>query len=139
MVNLYADNEIIMSVQNENSGKTVEDVFNTLIDRELLSYNDLRAQHGLIAIQRAPSEYINFPKIVPVTKTNCPNCGAPIHGAKCEYCDTEFYILDEKCQSIRSELIQTQMSISQSIQSQMLLDRNLRDTVERLRGDIYES
>ena len=22
--------------------------------------------------------------------TNCPNCGAPIRGFKCEYCDTVF-------------------------------------------------
>ena len=22
--------------------------------------------------------------------TNCPNCGAPITGAKCEYCETVF-------------------------------------------------
>ena len=21
--------------------------------------------------------------------TNCPNCGAPLHGMKCEYCGTE--------------------------------------------------
>ena len=23
--------------------------------------------------------------------TNCPNCGAPITGYKCEYCGTQFY------------------------------------------------
>ena len=23
-------------------------------------------------------------------KTNCPNCGAPIQGPKCEYCGTNF-------------------------------------------------
>ena len=22
--------------------------------------------------------------------TNCPNCGAPVHGAVCEYCGTKF-------------------------------------------------
>lgn len=22
--------------------------------------------------------------------TNCPNCGAPVHGTKCEYCGTVF-------------------------------------------------
>ena len=25
--------------------------------------------------------------------TNCPNCGAPIHGSICEYCGTEFGLL----------------------------------------------
>lgn len=24
-------------------------------------------------------------------RTNCPNCGMPIVGAKCEYCGTQFY------------------------------------------------
>ena len=24
-------------------------------------------------------------------KLNCPNCGAPISGAKCEYCGTQFF------------------------------------------------
>lgn len=23
--------------------------------------------------------------------TNCKNCGAPLHGRKCEYCDTEYW------------------------------------------------
>jgi len=25
-----------------------------------------------------------------ITPTNCKNCGAPLHGHKCEYCDTEY-------------------------------------------------
>ena len=25
-----------------------------------------------------------------MTMTNCPNCGAPIRGYKCEYCETVF-------------------------------------------------
>ena len=28
-----------------------------------------------------------------VSTTNCPNCGAPITGQKCEYCETVFYAL----------------------------------------------
>ena len=27
---------------------------------------------------------------MPERKNNCPNCGAPRHGAKCEYCGTPF-------------------------------------------------
>jgi CRISPR/Cas system-associated exonuclease Cas4 (RecB family) len=23
--------------------------------------------------------------------TNCKNCGAPLHGNKCEFCDTEYH------------------------------------------------
>lgn len=25
--------------------------------------------------------------------TNCPNCGAPIIGRQCEYCETVFYVM----------------------------------------------
>ena len=28
-----------------------------------------------------------------INQTNCPNCGAPIQGEKCEYCGTIFYDL----------------------------------------------
>lgn len=28
-----------------------------------------------------------------MSQTNCPNCGAPIQGEKCEYCGTIFYDL----------------------------------------------
>jgi len=24
--------------------------------------------------------------------TNCPNCGAPLHNSKCEYCETEITV-----------------------------------------------
>ena len=27
-----------------------------------------------------------------LTKTNCINCGAPLHSDKCEYCGTEYHI-----------------------------------------------
>lgn len=28
-----------------------------------------------------------------LSTTNCPNCGAPITGRQCEYCETVFYAL----------------------------------------------
>lgn len=28
-------------------------------------------------------------------ETNCPNCGAPIQGVKCEYCGSMFYDFSE--------------------------------------------
>lgn len=31
------------------------------------------------------AEFVEKPKI-----TNCKNCGAPLHGRKCEFCDTEY-------------------------------------------------
>lgn len=27
--------------------------------------------------------------------TNCPNCGAPLNGNKCEFCGTEINLIDE--------------------------------------------
>lgn len=40
--------------------------------------------------------------------TNCPNCGAPITGYRCEYCETVFDIstqshLDKEIELLRSE------------------------------------
>ena len=40
--------------------------------------------------------------------TNCPNCGAPITGYQCEYCETVFDIsnqshLDKEIELLRSE------------------------------------
>lgn len=36
--------------------------------------------------------------------TNCPNCGAPITGRRCEYCETVFpEYRDTKIETLRSE------------------------------------
>lgn len=36
-------------------------------------------------------DYINVKVELTCNKrTNCPNCGAPIEGMKCEYCGTDF-------------------------------------------------
>ena len=37
--------------------------------------------------------------------TNCPNCGHPFHGGRCEYCGTE------KQKEMKSELIMTRSKI----------------------------
>lgn len=41
------------------------------------------------AQQNALSEICNL-KINLKSKSNCKNCGAPLHGLKCEYCGTEY-------------------------------------------------
>lgn len=38
-------------------------------------------------------------------KTNCPNCGAPITGSKCEYCGTVFETAERIYQMDASERI----------------------------------
>ena len=52
----------------------------------------------------------SFPPILSLEnkrETNCPNCGAPITGAQCEYCDTFFvdpYILDKEKRDLEREI-----------------------------------
>ena len=36
-------------------------------------------------IELAPGKVYNLPK-----NRNCRNCGAPVYGYKCEYCDTRY-------------------------------------------------
>lgn len=36
--------------------------------------------------------------------TNCKNCGAPLHGTKCEYCGTEYSEDGNKAQTITINL-----------------------------------
>ena len=49
-----------------------------------IASNEYRKSLGLDNIKPAASEY-DIPKVL-----NCPNCGAPITGCKCEYCGTVF-------------------------------------------------
>lgn len=35
--------------------------------------------------------------------TNCPNCGAPIHGAQCDYCGTIFISAESKPYKVEFE------------------------------------
>lgn len=37
--------------------------------------------------------------------SNCPNCGAPISGYKCEYCGTVFDMSEEERLRLESELL----------------------------------
>lgn len=51
---------------------TIQDTLNRMIEEEIKEAKKL-------------SDIDSLPK--PLL---CPNCGAPLHGHKCEYCDTEF-------------------------------------------------
>lgn len=46
--------------------------------------------------------------------TNCPNCGAPLVGGRCEYCGTLSPESEERIQEIRRQIDETSWLISQS-------------------------
>ena len=55
---------------------------------------------------------------------NCPNCGAPITGSKCEYCGTIFeksVNLDLELDRLTREIKEAQFYVSQSAQTSYLL------------------
>lgn len=39
-------------------------------------------------------------------ETNCPNCGAPLVGGRCEYCGTLSPDAEEKIQELRRQMIE---------------------------------
>ena len=69
-----------------------------------------------------------------MSKNNCPNCGAPITGPRCAYCDTLLiepnyyqyntpYPINQNntyC-NIRQQLEEAQMQLAQNIQSNFIL------------------
>lgn len=65
---------------------------------------------------------------VKVVKNNCPNCGAPITGKRCEYCDTWFVdpVEEEKrkleeLDRLKRELEQLKVSIANQMLSNYIL------------------
>jgi uncharacterized Zn finger protein (UPF0148 family) len=63
-------------------------------------------------------------KEVKAVKNNCPNCGAPITGKRCEYCDTWFVdpVEEEKRkleeqEKLKREIEQLKVSIANQMQS----------------------
>lgn len=67
-------------------------------------------------------------KEVKVVKNNCPNCGAPITGKRCEYCDTWFVdpVEEEKRkleeqEKLKREIEQLKVSIANQMQSNYIL------------------
>lgn len=52
--------------------------------------------------------------------TNCPNCGAPLKGGKCEYCGTEIHHIDED--AIRKLELERQNALNQ-IEVQILMSK----------------
>lgn len=39
-------------------------------------------------------------------ETNCPNCGAPLVGGRCEYCGTLSPDAEEKIQELRRQMLE---------------------------------
>lgn len=57
---------------------TLQDTLNRMIEDEIKDAKKLIDDVPEISIDSIPKPLL------------CPNCGAPLHGHKCEYCDTEF-------------------------------------------------
>ncbi len=54
--------------------------------------------------------------------TNCPNCGAPLNGSKCEYCGTEIHHVDEDViRQLEYEKLRVQSQIDNIRQTTMLM------------------
>lgn len=57
---------------------TLQDTLNRMIEEEIKDAKKLIDDTSETSIDSIPKPLL------------CPNCGAPLHGHKCEYCDTEF-------------------------------------------------
>lgn len=57
---------------------TLQDTLNRMIEDEIKDAKKLIDDVPDLSIDSIPKPLL------------CPNCGAPLHGRKCEYCDTEF-------------------------------------------------
>ena len=55
------------------------------------------------------------------TMTNCPNCGAPFTGYKCEYCGTIAPENEKKLEDYRSAIEELKLELAQADQSVYLL------------------
>lgn len=77
-----------------------------------LSPNEIRQDAGL--------ESVGVPESLP-KGTNCPNCGAPIKGNRCEYCGTVFGPTNDDLDSLRKELRQKELELANARQSEQIL------------------
>lgn len=62
--------------------------------------------------------------------TNCPNCGAPITGWRCEYCETVFDISKEE--KLRTEINLTKAKI-QHFNNTATLNKLYEDAIRAMR------
>lgn len=67
----YFENRVKMMKENYKQAKSYEEAAKLYMDMFNRIAKDM--------------ELLNKPKI-----SNCKNCGAPLHGNRCEYCDTEY-------------------------------------------------
>ena len=54
--------------------------------------------------------------------TNCPNCGAPIRGAVCEYCGTIIPRYKEKLEAYKTELAKLSAELENAKAADYLLN-----------------
>ena len=60
--------------------------------------------------------------------TNCPNCGAPVRGSKCEYCGTvldwgEYKAAERELSEIRRQMCFYRLAISRAELGSLLVEQ----------------
>lgn len=63
---------------------------------------------------------------------NCPNCGAPIISAVCEYCGTRHWEFESKIREMEREIKLIKTSAKQ-IERQMTLERLYEEVIDAMR------
>lgn len=67
-------------------------------------------------------------------ETNCPNCGAPIVGSKCEYCGTAFSNRDDTTSSSSEQWIRVE-DLTPKTRLELYLAKIAGIDIPRLRED----
>lgn len=52
---------------------------------------------------------------------NCPNCGAPLHGNKCEYCGSEF-VEEQTRKEIENEIELLKLQLTQAENNRFIIE-----------------
>ena len=73
----------------EPDGATCCDNLHNLTGNALRQY-ELGRQHAFDSLKHALLKFKDQP-VSSQIPTNCKNCGAPLHGHICKYCDTEYW------------------------------------------------
>jgi hypothetical protein len=85
---------------------TLQDTLNRMIEEEIKDAKKLINDVPEISIDSIPKPLL------------CPNCGAPLHGHICEYCDTEFIRTPEESMAqIKLHLFEEQRKVEELYQS----------------------
>ena len=86
--NIYSDECVINARQQEAFTAAHKRVMDALEEMEASEVSVTEEEVGE-AVAKAIGERFRYLQEKMKHTTNCPNCGAPLHGNKCDYCGTE--------------------------------------------------